>query len=305
MFSSYRYTVHRETMNQMKVVVKTFLAGDPSCLFCRRGFKKRLTKNLRKRIIAIMIKLEKRKNLRLQVSERLADAIVTGELQPGERLFEAGLSRQLGVAQSTLREALQDLEHRGLVTKRENRGTFVTRLTPEEVNNIYVVRLELEPSAAVLACGRMTHEGFAQLSKHLEELESSRRARDFGNLLRADLAFHRLLWKFSGNEPLEKALNVTCAPLFAFDLMRLTSGDVSNDVSADLNDLEKDRREHYQLLDALKTRSPEEVRKIFRETLELFRKRHLEHVLAVQRSLSPTPTVDGRSAVASPSVSAS
>ena len=98
----------------------------------------------------MMLQIAK-KNLRRQLADRLFEAILEGELRPGERLAEVRLARQLGVGQSTLREALQELEYRGLLTKNENRGTFVTKLTTQKVNEIYAVRLELEPLAASLA----------------------------------------------------------------------------------------------------------------------------------------------------------
>ena len=99
-----------------------------------------------------------KRSLRHELADRLFMAIVSGELQPGERLGEVRLARPLGVCQSTLREALQELEYRGLLTKKENRGTFVTSLTVELVEEIYAVRLELEPLAAALASSEMSRE---------------------------------------------------------------------------------------------------------------------------------------------------
>src|SRR2546422_2356219 len=59
----------------------------------------------------------KRSSLRTHLTSQLFDAILRGELRPGERIVEGKLARELGVAQSTLREALQQLEYQGLVTK--------------------------------------------------------------------------------------------------------------------------------------------------------------------------------------------
>jgi DNA-binding GntR family transcriptional regulator len=83
-----------------------------------------------------MIKLVNRTNTRRQIVEHLFDAIRQGELKPGDRIGEVNLARQLGVGQSTLREALQELEHQGLVTKHENRATFVSTLTTKDVEDI-------------------------------------------------------------------------------------------------------------------------------------------------------------------------
>ena len=126
--------------------------------------KENLTFQSRLTIIERMIRLPKRSNLATQITEGLFDAILRGELKPGEQIIETKMAKQLGVGQSTFREALQALEHRGLVTK--NRNTFVTELTVQDVEVLFAVRLELEPLAASLACGRLTgaqirHSNFA------------------------------------------------------------------------------------------------------------------------------------------------
>jgi DNA-binding GntR family transcriptional regulator len=146
----------------------------------------------------------KRGNLRTHLTSHLFDAILRSELSPGERIVEGKLARELGVAQSTLREALQQLEHQGLVTKSERRGTFVTRLTVQDLEDLYQVRLQLEP-AAELACRKTKREHFQQLAGALERMHAAGRERAFVDLLKADLAFHQLIWKFSGNPFLEKA----------------------------------------------------------------------------------------------------
>src|ERR1051326_7319940 len=110
-----------------------------------------------------------RANLSADITSLLFDAILRGELGPGQRIVEGKLARELGVAQSTLREALQQLEHQGLVRKSERRGTFVTRLRVKDMEDLYLVRLELEPLAASLACTRMNSEQFEQMKAALEE----------------------------------------------------------------------------------------------------------------------------------------
>ena len=98
-----------------------------------------------------MVRPLKRGILRRRLATHLYDAILRAELRPGERIVEGRLARQLWVAQGSLREALQELEHQGLVTKQGNRGTFVFKLAAEDVEDIYVVRQQLEPLAARLA----------------------------------------------------------------------------------------------------------------------------------------------------------
>ena len=219
-----------------------------------------------------MVLALKRGNLRTHLTSHLFDAILSGELPPGERIVEGRLARELGVAQSTLREALQELEHQGLVTKSERRGTFVTRLTVEDMEDLYLVRLQLEPLAAELACRNMKREHFQQLAEVLERMCAAGREGVFVELLKADLAFHQLIWKFSGNPFLERALNVVCPPLFASYMIRLVSGDTY--------DLAKDYEEHASLIEALKQGKPAPVRQAFAAITEVFRLQDVENLRA-------------------------
>ncbi len=221
-----------------------------------------------------MIASLKRGSLRKYLSRHLHDAILEGELRPGDRIVEGKLARQLGVAQGTLREALQELEHQGLVTKQDHRGTFVTKLTAQEIEGIYVVRSELEPIAAALARQRLTSEHVGQLVHLVETMRVAGQAGDFVQLLKTDLAFHRMIWKLSGNKWVERALNAVCPVLFASYLIKSSSGDPY--------DRTKDLEQHRVLLNALKEGGPEEVEKVFRKIMEAFRLQDIENLRAIE-----------------------
>jgi DNA-binding GntR family transcriptional regulator len=70
-------------------------------------------------------------SLRQQAFEILRDAIFVGKIQPGDILRELQLARNMGVSQSTLREALSQLEHVGPVIRQPNRATTVAKLGPK------------------------------------------------------------------------------------------------------------------------------------------------------------------------------
>jgi DNA-binding GntR family transcriptional regulator len=237
------------------------------------------------RLSIIMVQPVPRATLRSKVVAHLFDAILRRELRPGERIVEAKLARRLGVAQSTLREALQQLEHQGLVTKHENRGTFITRLTAEDIEGIYVVRLELEPLAAFLARQKWTPDHQARLTELLQEMREASERRDFEELLKKDLAFHQFIWRSSGNRALERALNAVCPSIFAGYLMFFMSGDTY--------DFAEDYREHQTLLAAFERGSPEEVRKIFREMTEVFRVQDVHNLRALSAEETPAASASG------------
>ncbi len=83
---------------------------------------------------------------RLQLA--LQEAIAAGHLASGQRLVEADLQAQYGVARSTVREALQALHAQGLVAFAPNRGAWVRRLSRREVQDLFAIRARLEGLAA-------------------------------------------------------------------------------------------------------------------------------------------------------------
>ena len=94
-------------------------------------------------------------------AERSADAIreliVTGRLDPGQRLSEQAVSESLDVSRNTLREAFRILVHEGLLVRRPNAGVAVARPTLADIVDIYRVRRLIE--VPVLAAGHPAHPG--------------------------------------------------------------------------------------------------------------------------------------------------
>jgi DNA-binding GntR family transcriptional regulator len=211
------------------------------------------------------------------------EAILQGELKPGERIIETKMAAQLGVGQSTFREALQALEHRGLVTK--DRGTFVTKLTVQDVNLLFVVRLELEPLAASLACGRLSSKQFQQLEFHLDEMKKARQRQNFTTLLKNDLAFHQLIWEAPQVRTLKRILGLVLPPLFAFFFMRHSHA-FSDDPTLAEETFRKEHEDHSRLLAALKEGDPEQAKMIFREVI-----RHFRQTILQLRSESDAATI--------------
>src|SRR5919202_3288251 len=86
----------------------------------------------------------------------LRDLIIEGELEAGARVPERLLCERFGVSRTPLREALKALASEGLVELLPNRGARVTRLTPEDVEDMFQVMGALEALSGTLACGRIT-----------------------------------------------------------------------------------------------------------------------------------------------------
>ena len=160
-----------------------------------------------------------------QVTKVLRDEIVSGRMQPGDAIVESRVARQLGVGQPLVREALLDLEHQGFVQRVPYRGTSVTKLGPEEIDQIQRMRVELEALAVEWARSRVTAADLTELRGLVAQMATSARDGDLARFNDCDLALHRRIWELSGNKYLADALERAVVPLLTFFYLR--SGRIS------------------------------------------------------------------------------
>ena len=179
-------------------------------------------------------------------AQSLREAIIAGKLKPGERLIEQKLASQLGIGQPTLREALKELEYQGFVRKLANKGrTFVTKLSTEDIRKIHQVRMVLEVLAVDLAAAHIGEAALAELEEAARRMETAARDLDRMMFHKYDLIFHRTVWKLTGNEYLENALERTTFSLFAFVLLGQEQRDFLASVA-----------QHKEIVEGLRTRDP-------------------------------------------------
>tara|TARA_R110002020_G_scaffold26514_3_gene85933 strand:+ start:3990 stop:4706 length:717 start_codon:yes stop_codon:yes gene_type:complete len=102
------------------------------------------------------------------VTERLEDAIIAGELAPGERIFEQVLAAEMGISRGPLREAIRRLEGRRLLERRANIGVRVAELSPQRLDELLTVREALEGMACRMAATNISDDEVAELSGLIE-----------------------------------------------------------------------------------------------------------------------------------------
>jgi DNA-binding GntR family transcriptional regulator len=153
-----------------------------------------------------------------QVRHALLVQIISGALRPGQRLLEAKLSRELGVSQATVNAALQDMHNQGLVTKLLNRSTNVSRYTGAELENLFAVRMVLEPAAAEAAAHRWSAEAHTRLREQVDHMRRAARSRDLAGFGLADYTFHQELYSLTGNPFLVQASQAIAAAPFVYIL---------------------------------------------------------------------------------------
>jgi len=131
-------------------------------------------------------------------------AIFTGRYEPGARIVETQVARELGVSQSPVREALRDLAALGVVEVSAFRGARVRRPTTTELLEALVVRTELEVLAARLALPRLTSADLDELEGFIEQMRQAARDDDPHAEAIADASFHGRIVELSGNAVLQR-----------------------------------------------------------------------------------------------------
>ncbi|KZC98809.1 GntR family transcriptional regulator [Oceanibaculum pacificum] len=139
------------------------------------------------------------------VSE-LEEDIVFGRLHPRERLVEEVLTERFAAKRHVVRQALVELERMGLIERHRNRGAVVKAYTPEEVQQLYVVREMLETGAARLIPLPLPADRIAALEAIQRAHDSAVAAEDMHGVFRANIAFHRALFSACDNPYLASAI---------------------------------------------------------------------------------------------------
>ena len=178
------------------------------------------------------------------LADRLRTEIMNGSLPSGDRIVEGKWARKFGVAQGSIREAINILALEGFINKEAGRSARVVHLTEVDVAQLYELRGALEGLAARLA---------AKTRPDLSKLESAvagmRRAASEGNceaLLQHDLQFHLRLCELSGNPFIVEQSRRVLVPFFAFVRMRVaTSGQTTSP-------WDKDLEAHQRIIDFLR-----------------------------------------------------
>lgn len=141
-------------------------------------------------------------SLTVQTERKLEHLILTGELQPGERLNELELAQRFGISRGPLRESMQALHAKGLVEMIRNRGVFVRAISTQEAMELYDLRAAVFGLAGRLLTDLVNDDILARMHQFLDELEELAAARNFDDYYRLNLAFHDYLINTTGNSML-------------------------------------------------------------------------------------------------------
>jgi DNA-binding GntR family transcriptional regulator len=141
----------------------------------------------------------------------LRQAIIVGELAPGQRLVESSLAAKLKISRGPLREALQFLEQEGLVVTLPRRGRFVQSLDIRTLEEVYSLRRVLEPFAAARALASWSEESYARMKGALDRLAEASRSASMRLVAERDIEFHTTLIELADHQLLWRTWNDSVA----------------------------------------------------------------------------------------------
>jgi DNA-binding GntR family transcriptional regulator len=145
--------------------------------------------------------------LRDVVFNTLRQAILKGELKPGERLMEIQLAKRLGVSRTPVREAIRKLELEGLVLMIPRKGAEVAKITMQDLKDVLEVRTALEELAVKDACEHITKEQLEELEAAADDFRETLEEKDLVACTEADMHFHEVIYAATNNRRLVQMLN--------------------------------------------------------------------------------------------------
>jgi DNA-binding GntR family transcriptional regulator len=196
------------------------------------------------------------------VADCLRKEIASGNLRPGVRIVEGTWARKFGVAQGSIREAINLLAQDGFVTKAAGRSARVVNLSEENVVKIFELRATLEGLAARLIAQRTGD--VSPVEDALNRMRQALANECPEELLDADLKFHLELCRLSGNDYVLEHARRILLPLFAFARIRVLSS------GQDASVWGKDIEAHQRIVDLIKEGQADVAEQYVRHAISRF-----------------------------------
>lgn len=175
------------------------------------------------------------------VLSQLRNAILTNRLKPGERIREVQLAKDLGVSRPTLREAIYQLIHEGLLVQEPHKGVTVADIDAATITDIAVVRAALETIAAKAIATDKDDAAREKLRQVWITYDEAAASGDTVRENEAHMELHRTVWMASHNSMLERIWPIVSASVNLA---------LSTDIAA-RQDTERNRRMHRELVEAI------------------------------------------------------
>ena len=198
--------------------------------------------------------LQARKSLGEHVFDSLKQAIIRGNMSPGEWLVESHIADTLGISRTPVREAIHKLEREGLIERQPRGGFTVLGLTRDDIEETFGIRAVLEGYAARLAAVKHHNKELAPLEKKIDEFEKYLEQKEQTELTRINTEFHDLLYALSKSPKLVHMINGLRDQIFRFRQMILKESKMAKISNED----------HKQMLEFIRKRDADGVEALVR-----------------------------------------
>ncbi len=211
-------------------------------------------------------------NLRNQTYDIIKNMIILREIEPGKKINEEHIAKEIQVSRTPIREALCRLENEGIVTIIPRRGAFVSDLTENNVREILLIREVLEGLVVRLAVENMDAKTLQKLSKAIAKVSSiPEEDRDLVNYTRSEVDFHSILLSASNNQMLKNMMDMVNAHL---QIIRLRTVVIPERA-------QKTVKEHQQILKAIEKGDAQSAEALMRKHVRSVRQVALKNIEAI------------------------
>lgn len=150
---------------------------------------------------------KKYKSLKDHVYDHIANQLSEGRLKPGDKLNESGISTELGISRTPVREALIQLGSEGIIDVVPRKGFYIIQLTNSEAVKIYQVIGNLDGLAAKLACPSLTDADFNEMQYFIDSMTLSIKSKKYKIYVEQQHDFHNIYISKCHNEILINTIN--------------------------------------------------------------------------------------------------
>lgn len=193
------------------------------------------------------------KPLRDKIATLIRDSVIEGKLKPGERLTEPEIAASLGVSRTPVREAFLQLESEGFVKVQPRKGAIVTELSLKDAEETYIIKGSLEALACCLAIDFITDDDFENLFRINQQMEriANSESKNYKRFLDLNAKFHQSLYELCKNSKLIKTITTLRNQTLRYNYIYLSL----------LSHLDESVKEHYYIIDLVKSKDKEELEK--------------------------------------------
>jgi len=223
--------------------------------------------------------IERHQTLREKILETIREAILKGNLKPGEKVAEPELAERFGISRTPIREAFRQLESEGYLTVIPRKGAVVAALSARDVQEFYAIKSILEGYAAELASNKLTDKELDKLEAINDKLRQLAADGDIKSFFRVHNEFHETFIKAADNT---KLLELIQQLGMKFNRLRAASLSVPGRMDFSVE-------EHDKLLEAFRRRDGKAAEDLVKKTAAVGGKVLLE-------SLTPLGGVESKGA---------